>query len=327
MKRRTIALVPEAARQFRSPLLTELRPTGTDRVRESPELPVAPFERAVLSWNGVGDWRLELRLRVGGAWTPYALMALTTPKGTQRSATREEEAALKASPVPVSLEIDTLVVKGGMTADAFQVRATGTGELRALSVTHYRRYDSRYTTLPAAPDTWGKTLPVPERAQRDCEEPSIRGEVCSPTSVSMVLAYWGVTRRTIDTARAVFDAQAKIYGNWAANAAYAAREISGWAAVAKLRGWDEVEREIAERRPVILSHRWNRGDLSNAPVSSSDGHLIVAVGFTPEGDVVVNDPAGKTDGVRRVYKRAELFRTWQERGEGIAYLVHPLPGV
>jgi hypothetical protein len=89
-------------------------------------------------------------------------------------------------------------------------------------------------------------------------------------------------------------------------------------------GFDPVEREIAAGRPVILSHRWELGDLENAPVSRSNGHLIVVVGFTKDGDVVVNDPAAKVAGaVRRVYKRHELFRTWQIRGEGIAYLMHP----
>ncbi len=157
------------------------------------------------------------------------------------------------------------------------------------------------------------------------EERGIGGEVCSPTSMAMVLEYHGSRHRTIDVARAAFDAQARLFGNWPCNTAAAARLLKGgWSAVVKMAGFDEVEREIAARRPVVLSHRWERGDLRNAPVSRSSGHLIVVVGFTPEGDVVVNDPAARAAGdVRRVYARRELFRTWQTRGEGIAYLVHP----
>jgi hypothetical protein len=90
-----------------------------------------------------------------------------------------------------------------------------------------------------------------------------------------------------------------------------------------MTGFDEMEREIAARRPVALSHRWLPGDLPQAPISRSAGHLIVVVGFTPGGDIVVNDPAAKAGEVRRVYRRRDLFRTWQERGEGIAYLVQP----
>lgn len=264
---------------------------------------------------------MELRLRVGSQWTPYALMGVQTGFKL-RSATRAEEAPLKASPVPCSLEIDTLVLKKGARANAFQIRATGDGAMDALAVTHYRLDHRQYTDRDAA-NAWGITLPVPERPQRECEDPAIRAEVCSPTSLSMVLSYYGRELRTIDICRLSLDHQAKIYGNWACNTAVAARVVGGWSAVVKMRGWDEVEREIAAKRPVILSHQWERGDLSNAPVSRSNGHLIVIVGFTPEGDVVVNDPAAKRGEVRRVYKRAELYRTWQERGTGIVYLVHP----
>jgi hypothetical protein len=143
----------------------------------------------------------------------------------------------------------------------------------------------------------------------------------------MMLDYHGSLYRTIDVARAVFDSQTRLYGNWPCNTGAVARLLkpSGWSAVVKMTGFDEVEREIAARRPVALSHRWQSGDLSNAPISRSSGHLIVAVGFTKEGDVVVNDPAARAGEVRRVYKRRELFRTWQVRGEGIAYLVKPMP--
>ena len=44
-----------------------------------------------------------------------------------------------------------------------------------------------------------------------------------------------------------------------------------------------------------------RASWSGAPVSASNGHLVVIVGFTASGDPVVNDPAAKTAaGVRHV---------------------------
>jgi hypothetical protein len=236
---------------------------------------------------------------------------------------------------PVRWEVDTLALTNGAIATGFQVRATGEGDLRTLAVAHYRRQgrdgsqQSRYTDRPAVGGAWGTFLPVPERAQRDVEEDAARlgGQVCSPTCLAMVLAYHGSVYRTIDVARAAFDAGAGLYGNWPCNTGAAARLHKGgrgWSAVVKMDGFDPVEREIAAGRPVILSHRWERGDLEGAPVSRSNGHLIVVVGFTKDGHVVVNDPAAKTAGtVRRVYRRRELFRTWQIRGEGIAYLVHP----
>lgn len=317
-------MLPPKERRFPSPLLTELRPESVSpaaTVQESPEIAVAPFDRAVLSWNGTGSLRLELRLRIGSEWTPYALMGVV--EGNKSRSARRPEAVLAGNRLPVDLQIDTLAVERGAKANAFQVRASGSGKLTAVSVTHFERRDNRFTHTPSAADAWGTILPVPTRAQRDVENPAIGGEVCSPTSLSMVLEYYGKKLRTVDVAWACRDEATKIYGNWPANTAVAARILGGWAAVAKLRGFDEVEREISEKRPVVLSHRWERGDLSNAPISRSNGHLIVAVGFTESGDVVVNDPAAKRDGVRRVYKREELFATWQKRGDGIAYIIHP----
>jgi len=317
------ARVVGRGRRFESPRFTELRPEARSAgAGESAAVTVAPFDRAVLSWSGEGNWRLEMRLMVNGAWTPYATLGAVDGV-THRSANRAESALLPAE-APVGVQVDTLVVKAGAKATGFQVRATGEGDLRALAVTHYRRDDRRYTDRPAVAGAWGTLLPVPERAQRDCEDSRIGGEVCSPTSVGMVLEYHGCPLRTLDVARAAYDPEARLYGNWPCNAATAARLLKGWSAVVKMAGFDEVEREIAARRPVVLSHRWNRGDLSNAPVSRSNGHLIVVVGFTKDGDVVVNDPAAKKgESVRRVYRRRELFTTWQERGEGIVYLIHP----
>lgn len=334
------AWVPASARQrrFSSPRFTELLPSPENKAsggsgESSLVTGLAPFDRSVLSWNGEGNWRLEMRLQIPGkpgtaaSFTPYYLLGVLEG-AKQRSPTRAELAQSKAagSVVPVTVNIDTLSLKKGTTATAFQLRATGIGSLRSLTVAHYRRDDRRFTDRPAVPNAWGTVLPVPERSQRDVEEPRIGSLVCSPTSMSMVLDYHGSYYRTIDVARAVWDPQTQLYGNWPCNTGAVARLLKGggWSAVVKMTGFDEVEREIAAGRPVALSHRWQPGDLSNAPISRSSGHLIVAVGFTKEGDVVVNDPAAKAGEVRRVYKRRELFRTWQERGEGIAYLVQPL---
>jgi hypothetical protein len=317
--------VRPSSRRFPSPCFIELTPAASPRSAgggESPLLAAAPFDRAVLSWNGTGRWRLEMRLEIGGVLTPYFVLG-GIDGARHRSASAAERPEAPAG--PVALEVDTLVLRGGEKATGFQVRATGEGGLSSLGIAHYRRDQNRYTDTPAVGGAWGRVLPVPERAQRDVEdEPGIAGDVCSATSVGMVLEFHGSRHRTIDLARAAFDPEARLYGNWPCNTATAARLLKGgWAAVAKLTGFHEVEREITARRPVILSHRWERGDLSGAPVSRSNGHLVVVAGFTREGDVVVNDPAAKAGAIRRVYRRRELFRTWQSRGEGIAYLVHP----
>jgi len=292
--------------------LTIVRGADLTRAGErvvSSAVTVAPFDEAVLSWNATGTWVFELRVMIGTAWSPWC--AIGRLDGAKQS-------SVKAEYEGVTVDVDTLVLKE--TATALQVRAGGKGEIRALAVAHYKRKEC--VRSDERSDSWGRILEVPTRSQL-VEDASIRGKICSPTSVAMVLEYFGVKRRTSEIADAVFDAEAKIYGNWPCNTQVAADLLRGEAYVVKFAGFREVEAEIAARRPVVISHRWNKGDLTDAPIESSDGHLIVVVGFTRDGDVVVNDPAAKPDGVRRTYKRAELFTTWQERAGGIAYVFRP----
>jgi hypothetical protein len=89
----------------------------------------------------------------------------------------------------------------------------------------------------------------------------------------------------------------------------------------------------------VASVSFSSGQLSGAPISATNGHLLVIVGFTPSGDVVVNDPAASTDsGVRRTYDRGQFEDAWLKRypsgsslrgSGGMVYVIyddaHPLP--
>ena len=159
---------------------------------------------------------------------------------------------------------------------------------------------------------------------------------CSPTSTSMVLGYYGALPRAaayrfvptghpapwVDyAARKTYDAAYEGTGNWPFNTAYAAR-LAGHAFVTRLRSLREAETFIAAGIPLVASVSWGTGELTGAPVSSSNGHLLVIVGFTPSGDVVVNDPAAKTAaGVRRTYDRAQFENAWLPTSGGLVYVV------
>jgi len=267
----------------------------------SPELPVAPFDRAVISWNTTGPATIELevegRWRVMGRWGPEP----------------------RSVPAP-GVETDTLVLARPAASLRFRVTPENGAAVTLVAVAHWMHGEKRPLTHGPS-SAWGRVLDVPQRSQANGQPNA--GDICSPTSLSMVLQYYGVDKPTEEVASGVFDHQANIYGNWPFNTAYA-HAVSGLEAyVVRMSGLDELEGEIAAGRPVIISHRWQSGDLDNAPVSAVDGHLIVVVGFTKKGDVVVNDPAGRrgNGGVRRVYKRAQLYKTWLTRASGVAYVL------
>ena len=85
-----------------------------------------------------------------------------------------------------------------------------------------------------------------------------------------------------------------------------------------------MEPWIAAGVPVIISHAWEPGELTGAPIRSTDGHLGVLVGFDAAGNPIVNDPAAAQDAlVRRTYPRAELEPLWLEHSGGLVYLIYP----
>ncbi|WP_372728925.1 C39 family peptidase [Nocardioides sp.] len=167
---------------------------------------------------------------------------------------------------------------------------------------------------------------------------------CAPTSTSMVLGYYdalppakawswvpdGHEDPWVDlAARSTYDAEYEGTGNWPFNTAYAGTR-TGEAFVTRLRSLREAEKFILAGIPVIASIAFGSGELGGTPISASNGHLLVIVGFTADGDVVVNDPAARERaGVRRTYDRGEFENAWLPKSGGLVFIVtdrnHPLP--
>jgi hypothetical protein len=167
---------------------------------------------------------------------------------------------------------------------------------------------------------------------------------CSPTSTAMVLGYYKslpppsayswVRQGHPDPvvphlARQTYDSSYGGTGTWPFNTAFAATR-TGNGFVTRLRSLREAERFIAAGIPLIASVTFGSGQLSGAPISSTNGHLMVIVGFRKNGDVVVNDPAASSNsGVRRVYDRGQFENVWLRRNSsggggsgGLVYVIH-----
>jgi len=214
----------------------------------------------------------------------------------------------------------------------------------------------RFTVPPSAGHiAWGKELAVPTYSQNIHEghypEYDGGGEAwCSPTSTEMVVEYWGKKPSAADTAwvdptypdpsvnhaaRMTYDYTYDGAGNWPFNTAYAASYPGLEAKVTRLHSLDEAERFIAAGIPVVTSQSFLASELDGANYGTS-GHLFVIVGFTKDGDVIINDPASSSnDVVRNVYKRSQFEQVWLRTKRinatggvsggsgGIAYLIKP----
>jgi len=164
---------------------------------------------------------------------------------------------------------------------------------------------------------------------------------CSPTSTSMVLAYWkkgpapadyayvygdypNVSDPVVDyAARFTYDYHYNGAGNWPFNTAYAAH-FGLEANVTQLRSLAEAEQFIKRGIPLVASIAFQPNKLDGFLFRGTDGHLLVIGGFTAEGNVISYDPAAASDGtVRRVYDRAQFEKAWMTSTGGIVYVIHP----
>jgi hypothetical protein len=297
------------------------------------------FNSAIASWNAHaagGTWiEVGVRARMGLRWTSWYDMGHWSAElaGDHRTSVNGQHDG------DGSVDTDTLVLTS--TADAIQLRvrvhpaSSGTPpSISLLAVTVDREPDHAFAPLPATRSpAWGVDIAVPERTQRIGVQGGKYGgggdSWCSPTSVSMVMAYWAAAKGHPEWDVSVADAAAGTYdpayqgcGNWPFNIAYASRHgLEGW--VARLPSLAAIEAYVSAGLPVIASIRVHPNELDGAPYSKTDGHLLVVRGFTAAGDVIVNDPYGEPGSIRRIYKRAQFERVWQDGSHGAVYLIGP----
>ncbi|MFD3335763.1 peptidase C39 family protein [Streptomyces sp. NPDC058700] len=185
-------------------------------------------------------------------------------------------------------------------------------------------------TVPATAPGPAHELPVPRYSQNthvgQYPEYDNGGEAwCSPTSSQMIIEYWGRGPSAEDlawvnpafddpqvchAARFTYDHQYQGCGNWPFNAAYAATYPDMNAVVTRLRSLTELESLVLAGIPAITSQSFRKEELTGAGYGTA-GHLMTVIGFTPEGDIIANDPASPTnEAVRRVYRRREWENIW-----------------
>jgi hypothetical protein len=176
---------------------------------------------------------------------------------------------------------------------------------------------------PLPESAWRRRLPVPFHSQAT-DNPDMKGRLCSPTSVAMMMAYRGVDRPVEEVARACYDPMHEIYGNWprAIQAAYS-YGVPGY--LDRFSDWDDIKRMVAADQPLVMSIRaQEKGELTGAYYDVTLGHLLVLTGFEDESHVAVNDPAYRNpaDG-QRTYLREDLEKVWMRSRGGLAYVLLP----
>ena len=252
-----------------------------------------------------------------------------------------------------TIAIDTFFAAKGVALTSYRLRLTlyrkqGTTAapvVRSIGAVASALPDDRSVAAGPLGGAEGITLDVPQYSQEvhQGEYPEFDGggeAWCSPTSTEMVVEYWGgkppaselagipYADPTVDyAAMHTFDWHYSGAGNWPFNTAYAgALGLEG--EVVQLRSLTEAEQFIKAGIPLVVSVAFKKNELDNAGYGTN-GHLLVIRGFTPTGDVIVNDPASRlipsNSAVENVFERQQFADVWlpTSRSGGIAYVIHP----
>ncbi|WP_428939033.1 C39 family peptidase [Fontivita pretiosa] len=290
------------------------------------------FTELIPSWNVHAPANTGVRFQVrtrdarSGQWSPW----LYVGQWGRTSAARRIDRPLTHFQHGV-VHTDTLLLD--RAADALQVRAslqsfdldrTINPSVRRVAVSYSGQVNDdgvRAMLIESLPvrGNWAKDLKVPFRAQGD-SPPALRSQICSATATTMVMAWWGVDRPTVENALAIYDESADIFGNWS-RAVARAGELGLDAWITRFRNWEQVKAMIQMNQPIIAAIRFKRGEFPSSVLKQSDGHLVVIRGLLPSGDVICNDPASRDKGNGVIYKAEELGRAWFTNAGGVGYVI------
>ena len=283
----------------------------------------------IASWNVRPDIYLKLEGRV--IFPDHTTKYYTLGSWSADSAQHPRESLRGQNDDDGRVRTDTLVMArhGGKLQLRITLGGTNINNEPPLKYLGLSFCDSAVKPVPREPNhaAWGKTIEVPERRQADYPEEQ---GWCSPTSLSMVLAYWSTNlqrpelNHTVpEVAAAVFDSGMAGTGNWPFNTAYAGSFPGVRAYVTRLDDISELEDWIAAGiAPIISVSSYLVNNRHSGP---DNGHLIVFAGFTETGDFVANDPGvsvKRNERARRVYPRQRVIEAWK-KSKFTVYLVYP----
>lgn len=288
----------------------------------SPTISTDNFNVLVASWNVNTPEKTKMELlvqvKINSEWTNwYSYGNWSTNKDSSSVKGQSDQLA--------KLSLDILDVLNGKYADALRYKVilkredeeTQTPSIKSVHMA--LKTEKEDITLLPDDINYLVDLDVPQRSQMPI--PNIGNIICSPTSVSMVLEYYGHNMETEAVAAGVFDNGAKIYGNWSYNASFAGIEgLSSY--VARYNSSNDIKKKISENIPVIASIRTeSKNAIIGAPQAYPSGHLIVIRGFMEKDGqeyVIVNDPASpEVENVRREYKLSDFEAAWRN----IVYII------
>ena len=292
------------------------------------------YKDAIASWNAstpAGSWvEVRFRAQYGTHWSKWYVLGIwaSDDSSIRRHSVQSQEDSdgLVAADTFVSSNKEETTNGFQLKLRLFSADGVSTPGVHNAAVAYSTAAPKSASVSAGNPVLWNTFINVPAYSQM--VYPNGGNVWCSPTSTSMVLAYLDkytgdCEPRVLATVDGVFDWIYDGHGNWPFNTAYAATHgYEGY--VARFTSLVKAEEFVAAGTPVILSIAWSKGELTNSDVDSTNGHLLVLVGFDSSGNPIVNDPASPDDAsVQKTYLRSEFEPLWLQASGGTVYLLYP----
>lgn len=272
------------------------------------------FNELIMSWNAfrptTGKYSFYVSVK-HNYWTSWDKIAEWGKKSQQTFSKKKDNYA--------STKYVRVVLKKHKKASGFRIKVIAEKgakllDLKALFVCLSKLDNFKITKYKEnLPSTLIKG--VPKQSQIVLNHPRCR-ELCSPTSVSMIVNYflknyYNIDYYTTNFAKKVLDDQLGIYGNWLLNVAQAYDSSNGnvFFRVERLNSFEDLYKYIADKTPVAVSVR---GHLKGGAKTYSAGHFMVVVGWNNiKKAVLCIDPAFPDNkSTLRAYHLKDFLHAW-----------------
>lgn len=279
-----------------------------------PQCSTSPFNWGLPSWNGTapadsGAFKIQMRFPYGTGWSSWLTV------GFWKANIWTSYGSLSSGGCTV--DYDNVTFTSYVSSWQFKIIMTRKAVGVASPTIHKLSFCVSDTRTTAALDFAQILNDKPAQIfipttfiYQYGVDPVIGGDICSPTSVSMILRSYNIAVDPLQFARDTYDPRFSMFGIWP-RVVQNASEYGLDGAVTQYRSWSQARAVLANGGRISMS--------VGAPLYT--GHLIMLAGFNASGDPIVHDPA-KSNGYSYVFKKSDLSHSWFDKG-GVAYTFYP----
>ena len=254
---------------------------------------------------------LEVQFQTSHGWSDFYKLGLFLPDSLHSFPDCQDAQG--------RVEIDEVCPAEASSAYRFRLTLSGLAQADFVAAALVSA-DFHYTPEQAACLPHGSYAHPAEPISQMEQKTEDRRRICSPTSLCMALRALGKDVSLDEVLTAVYDKTAGIYGNWMANTA-AANRLGALSYFRRFESLAELADFLSPDSLVVASVGYGPGELTNAPLERTAGHLVLVRGWG-NGQVLAADPAAETRAaVLRAYHAQEFAKVWLHNKKGAAYVV------